>query len=34
MKFIKTFDNDSEYVSYRDGDDYTRPNVSLLRFMN
>ena len=31
MKFIKTFDHDSEYVSYRDGAGYIKPNISLSR---
>ena len=31
MKFIKTFEKDTEYVSYRDGNGYIKPNVSLSR---
>ena len=31
MEFIKTFENNSDYVSYRDGGKYEMPNVSLSR---
>lgn len=31
MEFIRVFDNDSAYLSYRNGTEYTRPNVSLSR---
>jgi hypothetical protein len=29
MKYIKTFDTESNYAAYRDGTDYLKPNVSL-----
>lgn len=32
MKFIKVFDTDSEYLSFRDGGGYEKPNVSLSRY--
>ena len=31
MEFIKAFDKDSEYITYRDGNGYKKPNVSLSR---
>ena len=31
MKFIKKFEKDTEYVSYRNGKGYIKPNVSLSR---
>ena len=31
MKFIKKFEKDTEYVSYRNGNGYIKPNVSLSR---
>ena len=31
MKFIKVFDTDSEYLSFRDGGGYEKPNVSLSK---
>lgn len=31
MKFIKTFEKDTEYVSYRDGGSYEMPNISYSR---
>ena len=29
MKYLKLFDTESEYLTYRDGSDYLKPNVSL-----
>lgn len=31
MKFIKVFDKNNDYLSYRNGKGYTKPNVSLSR---
>ena len=31
MEFIRVFDNDSAYLSYRNGTEYKKPNVSLSR---
>ena len=30
MKYLKEFSTESEYLTYRDGKDYIKPNVSLL----
>ena len=30
MIYLKLFDTESEYLTYRDGADYLKPNVSLL----
>ena len=30
MKYLKLFDTESNYLAYRDGSDYLKPNVSLL----
>ena len=30
MKYLKLFEAESEYLTYRDGADYLKPNVSLL----
>ena len=30
MKYLKEFSTESEYLTYRDGADYLKPNVSLL----
>ena len=30
MKYLKLFEVESEYLTYRDGADYLKPNVSLL----
>ena len=29
MKYLKLFDTESNYLAYRDGSDYLKPNVSL-----
>lgn len=29
MEFIRVFENDSAYKTYRDGEGYKKPNVSL-----
>ena len=29
MKYLKLFDTESNYLAYRDGADYLKPNVSL-----
>lgn len=29
MKYLKLFDTESDYLAYRDGSDYLKPNVSL-----
>ena len=29
MKYLKLFDTESNYLTYRDGSDYLKPNVSL-----
>lgn len=29
MKYLKLFDAESDYLTYRNGSDYLKPNVSL-----
>ena len=29
MKYLKEFSTESDYLTYRDGADYLKPNVSL-----
>ena len=29
MKYLKLFDTETNYLAYRDGGDYLKPNVSL-----
>ena len=29
MKYLKLFDTETKYLTYRDGSDYLKPNVSL-----
>ena len=29
MKYLKEFSTENEYLAYRDGSDYLKPNVSL-----
>lgn len=29
MEFLKLFSTESDYISYRDGSNYQKPNVSL-----
>ena len=29
MEYLKKFNTESDYLSYRDGKDYLKPNVSL-----
>ena len=30
MKYLKLFETENDYLAYRDGVDYLKPNVSLL----
>lgn len=30
MKYLKLFDTEDNYLTYRNGDDYLKPNISLL----